>query len=301
MKTRFVRTFLSVIQLSALNSAIHALEIDDYPFSGVQTGQTYTILYHPNTSALVDFSLLKGPAQSLSYFRLLGSAQDGVFKWNVSHDLPDGKDYALKINKDAEVNYSGQFGITRVSNGSSTTMSTASPPLTSSTSTLGGEPPRGTHQGGLNKAAKAGIGVGSAVAGFFLLLAAFLYGRRVHKTSIRSVNTESDHSWTKPELEGKGKYQHEYIAELDGNAGLQEMRTDADAKELVSPLTHERAELCAESKLLEIDDSKFVEQSDEDSQRDSQGNEHGSPNTEGALNGTGEVAQVAGSFEAEKA
>ncbi|KAH7371748.1 hypothetical protein BKA66DRAFT_469391 [Pyrenochaeta sp. MPI-SDFR-AT-0127] len=278
MKMRLMRTFLSVIQLFALNGAIHALEIADYPSSGVQTGQTYTILYNPRTNDLVDFSLMKGPATEIAYFRLLGSAQNGMFKWTVSHDLPEGKDYALQIKMDTIENYSGLFSITKASNGSFsssslTTPSTASSTLASTTSTTGRDLSEGSQQGGLNKAAKAGIGISSAIAGIGILLAAFLLGKRIHKTSTRTGDTESDPSWVKPELDGKAAYRHEYMAELDGNAGLQEMRTDADAKELIGPLGHERAELSAESKLFEID-SKSAQQLNEDSQQDSQGNKH---------------------------
>ncbi|KAJ4343173.1 hypothetical protein N0V87_000395 [Didymella glomerata] len=108
-----MRFFQMVASSAAFIAAALALEINQYPSTGVQAGQTYQVTYSPADNTPTTFILRKGVSTNLATLATITStATGGSFSWTVPKDLADGSDYALEIRRGDEMNYSGQFGLT---------------------------------------------------------------------------------------------------------------------------------------------------------------------------------------------
>ncbi|KAF3046655.1 hypothetical protein E8E12_011443 [Didymella heteroderae] len=108
-----MRFFQMVASSAAFIAAALALEINQYPTTGVQAGQTYQVTYSPADNTPTTFILRKGLSTDLDTVgTLTTSATGGTFSWTVAKDLANGADYALEIRRGDEMNYSGQFGLT---------------------------------------------------------------------------------------------------------------------------------------------------------------------------------------------
>ncbi|KAF3051985.1 hypothetical protein E8E11_010464 [Didymella keratinophila] len=108
-----MRFFQMVASSAAFIAAALALEINQYPTTGVVAGQTYQVTYSPADNTPTTFILRKGVSTNLDTLATLTStATGGTFSWTVPKDLANGADYALEIRRGDEINYSGQFGLT---------------------------------------------------------------------------------------------------------------------------------------------------------------------------------------------
>lgn len=123
-----MRFFQMVASSAAFIAAALALEINEYPTSGVRAGQTYTITYSPADNTPTTFILRKGLSTDLDTVgTLTTTATGGTFSWTVDSSLANGADYALEIRQDGETpNYSGQFGLTGGSAAASSSASASS-------------------------------------------------------------------------------------------------------------------------------------------------------------------------------
>ncbi|KAJ4372112.1 hypothetical protein N0V83_003885 [Neocucurbitaria cava] len=105
-----MRFFETVISGAALIAAVFALEINDFPSSGVVAGQTYTVTYSPKDDTPTTFILRQGDSGNLKTVQTLTTtATGGSFSWTVPKDLTDESDYALEIQQGEVINYSAQF------------------------------------------------------------------------------------------------------------------------------------------------------------------------------------------------
>jgi len=132
-----MRFFEIVVSGAALISGVMAqLAINDYPSTGVQAGQTYTITYSPKDNVPTEFILRQGPSNNLNTIGPIGTATGGTFTWVVPSNLPSSGDYALEIRRGNTNNFSGQFGLTGGSGSFSSAVSSAASALSSAASAL---------------------------------------------------------------------------------------------------------------------------------------------------------------------
>lgn len=125
-----MRFFETVLSGAAIIAAALALEINDYPATGVVAGQTYTITYSPKDNTPTTFILRQGASGNLATLdTITTTATGGSFTWTVPRTLADQPDYALEIRQGETINYSGQFPL---SGGSGATVSSAVASIVSS-------------------------------------------------------------------------------------------------------------------------------------------------------------------------
>lgn len=110
--------FFSIIPLLA--AAIVAAQDNSFsqpqPGDELKAGDAFVIRWNATTDGQVALVLLQGKSDNLSPVLTIseGLENRGAVRWLVPSDLPDGDNYALRINpvgKADDINYTGQFKI----------------------------------------------------------------------------------------------------------------------------------------------------------------------------------------------
>lgn len=108
-----MRFFQAILSSAAFAALVAALEINQFPSSGVVAGNTYTITYSPADNVPTTFILRQGQSTNLDTIATLTTtATGGTFQWTPDKSLANQADYALEIKRGDTVNYSGQFPLT---------------------------------------------------------------------------------------------------------------------------------------------------------------------------------------------
>ncbi|KAL4890609.1 Ser-Thr-rich glycosyl-phosphatidyl-inositol-anchored membrane family-domain-containing protein [Aspergillus ambiguus] len=101
---------LTIAACLAYASVVNALAFTNWP-AVMTTGEAATIAWSGgDPTAPTTLMLRKGESANLHEVRTLTSdATGGTFTWTPDAALEEGKDYALQISQNGEVNYSGYF------------------------------------------------------------------------------------------------------------------------------------------------------------------------------------------------
>ncbi|KAL4786643.1 hypothetical protein BJX76DRAFT_355000 [Aspergillus varians] len=116
--------------------------------STVYTGKPATLYWKADSDAPAVITLRQGPSGNLRNLKVLTTqAGGGSFTWVPEESLPAGTDYALQIEQDGNINYSGLITLTRRPG------QEASPPSTSKNTPLPSDstPPLGGAMPGIQK------------------------------------------------------------------------------------------------------------------------------------------------------
>ncbi|KAL2870071.1 GPI anchored serine-threonine rich family protein [Aspergillus lucknowensis] len=97
-----IATWACLVQVS-----FAAVAFTKWP-STVYAGRPATVRWSGDANAPATITLRQGPADNLKTIKVLTTqAGGGSFTWVPEESLPDGSDYALQIEQNGSINYSG--------------------------------------------------------------------------------------------------------------------------------------------------------------------------------------------------